>query len=389
MATEKKRHAGTYVQCSVGAENPYQAYIPNDLPLDPPLNMNSLSLLLDKANTAVGRMDGISTLLPDPFLFIYMYVRREAVLSSQIEGTQSSLSDLLQSENIETAGRTSPDDIKEVSCYVSALGHGIERLKDLPLSLRLIREMHEKLMDNARGYNKQPGEFRKTQNWIGGNCPDNAVFVPPPPDKLIECLTAFESFLHNDKLSPLVKIALAHAQFETIHPFIDGNGRLGRLLIAMMLQTEGILKHPLLYLSLYFKTHRQAYYDHLQSVRKTGDWESWVKFFLIGVGDTAKQATETAQRILKLFDDDHKRIEASGKSTKSILTIYTHLKNNPFANTTTIRKETGLSQQTALRSLSALEELNIMKETTGKSRHKQFVYKNYLDILVEGTEPLK
>lgn len=387
--TEKTR-IGTYIQSSAVAGETYNAFMPPPLPPSPPLDMADLYTLLDQASTALGRLDGMSMVLPDASLFLYMYVRKEAVLSSQIEGTQSSLSDLLLFENSEAPG-VPIDDVTEVSCYVSAMDYGLERLKEFPLSLRLIREIHEKLMNNSRGGHKQPGEFRSSQNWIGGTRPRNAHFVPPPPEKLMECLDQFEKFIHDDtvKLPALIKAALAHVQFETIHPFLDGNGRLGRLLITFILCTEGVLKEPLLYLSLYFKANRQAYYDHLQSVRETGDWESWVKFFLTGVIDTANQAIETAQSIVHLFHNDRSDIETSGKSTAAILTIHSYLQHHPISNTSSIREKTGLSQPTVMRSLSALEDLKIVQEVTGKERHKVFVYSKYLDILKTGTEPLR
>lgn len=385
-----KRTVGHYIKSSVVAGESYNAYVPLPLPPEPPLNMADLYALLDQANAALGRLDGMSMILPDPSLFLYMYVRKEAVLSSQIEGTQSSLSDLLLFETSEAPG-VPLDDVTEVSCYVSAMNYGLKRLEEFPLSLRLIREIHEKLMNNARGGHKQPGEFRSSQNWIGGSRPGNAHFVPPPPEKLMECLDYFEKFLHDQKtkLPVLIKAALAHVQFETIHPFLDGNGRLGRLLITFILCSEGLLEQPLLYLSLYFKANRQAYYNHLQSVREEGDWESWVKFFLIGVIETATQATETAQSIIKLFNNDHEKIRASGKSTAAIMAIYPYFQQRPISNSTAIREKTGLSQPTVMRSLVVLEELGIIKEITGKERHKIFVYDEYLSILSKGTEPLK
>ncbi len=387
---KNKTRIGTYIKSSAVAGETYNAYMPAPLPPEPTIDMSGIYPLLDKANTSLGRLDGMSMVLPDPSLFLYMYVRKEAVLSSQIEGTQSSLSDLLLFENSEAPG-VPINDVTEVSCYVSAMNHGLKRLKEFPLSLRLIREIHATLMSNARGGNKQPGEFRSSQNWIGGTRPGNARFVPPPPEKLMECLDNFEKFLHDDNvnLPALIKAAIAHVQFETIHPFLDGNGRLGRLLIAFILCVEGILKEPLLYLSLYFKANRQAYYDHLQSVRETGDWEAWIKFFLIGVIDTADRAIETAQSIIKLFSDDRNHIELSGKSTAAVLTIHAYLQQHPISNTTTMRKSTGLSQPTVIRSLTALEDLGIVKEITGKERHKLFVYNNYLNILNKGTEPLR
>ena len=291
---EKKKRIGRYVKGSAVGGEQYHAYIPKPLPPDPPLDMSELYPLLDEANTALGRLDGMSMVLPDSSLFLYMYVRKEAVLSSQIEGTQSSLSDLLLFETDEAPG--SPlTDVMEVSSYVSALNYGLERLQEIPLSLRLIREIHAKLMNDTRGGHKQPGEFRTSQNWIGGTRPGNAKFVPPPTEQLMECLDSFEKFLHDEsvQLPLLIKAALAHVQFETIHPFLDGNGRLGRLLITFMLCVGGILKEPLLYLSLYLKINRKAYYNHLQSVRETGDWEAWIKFFLEGINATAAQAKET------------------------------------------------------------------------------------------------
>lgn len=367
----------------------FEAYIPPPLPPSPPIDLQNLYTLLDQATTALGRLDGMSILLPDPAMFIYMYVRKEAVLSSQIEGTQSSLSDLLLFESDETPG-VPMDDVTEVSCYVAAMDFGLARLKELPLSLRLLREIHARLMNNSRGGHKMPGEFRTSQNWIGGSRPGNAYFVPPPPDSLMETLDALEKFLHDDKikLPVLVKAALAHVQFETIHPFLDGNGRLGRLLITFILCHEGVLREPLLYLSLYLKMHRQAYYDHLQAVRTTGDWESWIAFFLTGVVEVASQATDTAQSILSLFNSDRAKIERSGKATPTVLMLHNSFQRNPASNTTRIRKRCDISLPTVLRALSVLETLGIIREITGKQRHKVFVYQAYLDILNQGTEPL-
>lgn len=386
---DKKQRVGRYIKSSAVGGESYNAYIPQPLPPYPALDMAELYPLLDKANTAIGRLDGMSMVLPDSSLFLYMYVRKEAVLSSQIEGTQSSLSDLLLFETQEAPG-VPIDDISEVSCYVGAMHYGLERVKEFPLSLRLIKEIHAQLMNNARGGNKQPGEFRSSQNWIGGSRPGNALFVPPPPEYLMEGLDNLEKFLHDETihLPILIKAALAHVQFETIHPFLDGNGRLGRLLITFMLCVEGILKQPLLYLSLYLKSNRDAYYGHLQSVRETGDWESWIKFFLTGVIETAQQATETAQSIIVLFAQDRRAIEDSGKSTAAILTIHAYLQHHPIATTTRIKESTNLSLPTILRSLTALEDLGIVKEITGKDRHKIFVYDQYLAILSKGTEPL-
>ena len=373
----------------MGSES-YRAYLPKPLPPSPALDMGSLYQLLDKANVALGRLEGLSSLLPNTHLFIYMYIRKEAVLSSQIEGTQSSLSDLLLHEALKAPG-VPIDDVTEVSRYVAAMDYGLTRLKDLPLSLRLLREIHEMLMTNARGGNKQAGEFRRSQNWVGGTRPGNAQFVPPPPEYLMECLDQFEKFLHDErnKLPALIKAALAHVQFETIHPFLDGNGRLGRLLITFLLCIEGILKEPLLYLSLYFKVNRQDYYNHLQSVRDTGDWEAWIKFFLNGVIETANQAIESAQAIIALFTNDRLAIENSGKSTASILAIHTYFQRNPITNTNSIKESCSVSLPTVMRSLNTLEALGIAKEITGKERNKIYMYDEYLTLLSKGTEPIE
>lgn len=381
---------GRFIKHNPSGQEAYQAYLPPDLPPEPPIDMTDLYPLLDQANTALGRLDGMSMVLPDTSLFLYMYVRKEAVLSSQIEGTQSSLSDLLLFETEEIPGAPL-DDVTEVSCYVAAMNYGLERLKNFPLSLRLLREIHAVLMNSSRGGEKSPGEFRRSQNWIGGTRPGNARFVPPPQEYLMQTLGAFEKFLHDDSIQMpvLIKAALAHVQFETIHPFLDGNGRLGRLLITFMLCAEGILKQPLLYLSLYLKSNRDAYYAHLQSVRENGDWENWIKFFLTGVVDTARQATDTAQSILALFAADKKSIDDSGRSTAAVLTIHAFLQKTPIVNTTRIKEKTGLSLPTILRALTILEDLGIVYESTGKERHKVFVYGKYIQILGQGTEPLQ
>ena len=386
----KADRIGRYVKSSVVAGESFRAYVPQPLPPEPPIDMTDLYPLLDKATSALGRLDGMSMVLPDASLFLYMYVRKEAVLSSQIEGTQSSLSDLLLFES-EAATGVPLDDVTEVSRYVAAMNFGLERLQDFPLSLRLIREIHAKLMENARGGNKQPGEFRTSQNWIGGTRPGTAKFVPPPADEVMGCLDRFERFLHDEesrsRLPVLVRIALAHVQFETIHPFLDGNGRLGRLLITFILCAEGILKAPLLYISLYLKANRQAYYDHLQSVRESGDWEAWIAFFLTGVIETANQATETAQSILHLFAKDRAAIESSGKSNATVLTIHANLQRHPLVTTSKLKDLCNVSLPTVLRNLSVLEDLGIVKEVTGKDRNKLFAYSSYLEILNKGTEP--
>ncbi|QQR68632.1 MAG: Fic family protein [Alphaproteobacteria bacterium] len=387
--TENKR-IGEYVTCAMGSPEPYRAYIPPPLPPQPPLDMERLYPMLEKANLALGRLEGISTLLPDISLFLYMYIRKEAVLSSQIEGTQSTLTDLLSHEANEAPG-VPIHDVQETSCYVAAMTYGLERIQELPLSLRLLREIHDILLSHSRGKDKDPGEFRRSQNWIGGFRPGHARYVPPPPERLMEVLDAFEKFLHDRsvRLPILVKAALAHVQFESIHPFLDGNGRLGRLLITLMLCVEGVMKEPLLYLSLYLKTHRQAYYDHLQSVRETGDWESWIEFFLTGVRETADHAVETAQAVLKLFEKDRGAIRQAGSSKAAALAVHEHLQRHPVTNTTMIKKSSGLSAQTVLRGLAVLESLGMVQEITGKERYKKYAYTAYMDILNKGTEPLE
>jgi len=333
----------------------------------------------------------LASLLPDLSLLLYTYVRKEAVLSSQIEGTQSSLSDLLLYENDEAPGAPI-EDVQEVSNYVAAMNHGLERMRSgFPLSLRLIREIHEILLSKGRGSGKQPGEFRRSQNWIGGSRPGNAVFVPPPPELLDECLNQLELFLHDEQtgLPSLIKAGLLHVQFETIHPFLDGNGRLGRLLITFLLCAQGALREPILYLSLYFKTNRAAYYELLERVRTKGDWEGWLDFFLIGVRDTAEQAASAAREILEHFSQDQKKIETLGRPAASVLRVFQHMQRNPIIAIPSAAKKIGISAPTVAKSLGHMIDLGILEETTGRERHRLFVYKGYLDILNEGTEPLR
>lgn len=381
---------GTYVTVTAGGE-PYRAFVPAPLPPVPPLQLAPLFPKLDRASQALGRLDGLTTLLPDTSLFLYLYVRKEALLSSQIEGTQSSLSDLLLFESNEAPG-VPINDVEEVSNYVAAMNHGLARLREgFPLSLRLMREIHAILLRGGRGANKEPGEFRRSQNWLGGTRPGNAAFVPPPPERLMECLGALEVFLHDDKepLPILVKAALAHVQFETIHPFLDGNGRLGRLLITFLLCAEGVLTEPLLYLSLYFKTHRQHYYDLLQRVRTAGAWEEWLAFFLEGVDETARQAADAATRILALFRDHRSRIAGIGRGAASALRVHEYLQGRPMLTIPVAAQELGISPPTIAASVRHLEELGIVHEVTGRQRGRTFLYGSYLSILAEGTEPLR
>jgi Fic family protein len=343
-----------------------------------------LIMAQQKAATALGRLDGLTALLPDPAIFLYSYVRKEAVLSSQIEGTQSSLSDLLTYESAQAPG-VPMDDVVEVSNYVGALTHGLQRLKEgFPLCLRLVREIHGVLLSKGRGSGKQPGEFRLSQNWIGGSRPGNAAFVPPPHEALPECLAAWESFLHSPT-DPLTKAALAHVQFETMHPFLDGNGRVGRLLITLILSAEGVLKEPMLYLSLFLKQHRATYYDLLQKVRQDGDWEAWLDFFFQGAAETADGAVTTAKNLLSLFDADRNAILA-GRAAASALRVHHHLQGHPISPSSAICQATGLTPATVNKALDHLVGLGILKEITGGQRNRLFAYGRVLEVLSEGTE---
>ncbi|HLX68103.1 MAG TPA: Fic family protein [Verrucomicrobiae bacterium] len=386
----KRGLTGHYVPLPSAAGEKARAFVPNPLPPGPPLVLDAeLQELVEKAMLALGRLDGLTTVLPDPTLFLYSYVRKEAVLSSQIEGTQSSLSDLLLFEHEGVAG-VPLDDVQEVSNYVAAMNYGLTRLEKLPLSLRLLKEIHGVLLSKGRGSKKEPGEFRRSQNWVGGTRPGNAVFVPPPPDLLLDCLGALEKFLHNDPIKTplLVKAALAHVQFETIHPFLDGNGRLGRLLITFLFCAEGALREPLLYLSLYFKQNRQQYYDLLQSVRLNGDWEAWLRFFLTGVEDTANQAAQTAKALMNLAAADEKQVQSLGKPAGSALRVHRLLQAQPIISIATASDELTLTTPTVTASLKHLEKLGIVRETTGGKYARLYAYDKYLKILNEGTEPL-
>ena len=374
---------GHYVPLPSAAGEKARAFVPNPLPPDPPLDLQpELQELVSQAMLSLGRLDGLAAVLPDPALFIYSYVRKEAVLSSQIEGTQSSLDDLLLFENDATPG-VPLNDVQEVSNYVAAMNYGLRRLKTLPLSLRLIKEIHGLLLSKGRGSRKEPGEFRRSQNWVGGSRPGNAIFVPLPPDHVLECLGAVEKFLHNDPVRTpvLIKAALAHVQFETIHPFLDGNGRLGRLLITFLLCAEGALREPLLYLSLYFKQNRQQYYELLQSVRLTGDWEAWLRFFLTGVAETAAQAADTARALMKLAAADEKRVQAIGKAAGSALRVHRMLQAQPLISIASASKELKLTFPTVTASLKHLEKLGIVRETTGSKYGRLYAYDRYLKIL--------
>src|SRR3989441_1569370 len=388
MATESKSRLGTYVTTTVTGE-PVQAFIPSKLPPNPPVELAGLYQHLERANQALGRLDALATLLPDAKLFLYLYVRKEALLSSQIEGTQSSLADLLLFENDAEPG-VPIDDVEEVSNYVTAIQHGLRRIAGgFPLSLRLIREIHAILLRGERGANRTPGEFRRSQNWVGGSRPGNAAFVPPPPERLMECLDNFERFLHDEKLPVLVEAGLVHVQFETIHPFLDGNGRLGRLLITLLLCSKGALREPLLYLSLYFITNRERYYDLLQRVRTEGAWEEWLAFFLEGTEITARAAAEAAKQILTLFAKDRDRIQTIGRAASSALRVHEYMQKKPLAGIGALADALKLSIPPVTVALNHLVRLGIAKEVTEKRRARLFGYSRYLKILSEGTEPIQ
>jgi Fic family protein len=381
---------GQYIESIAGGEK-VRAFVPAPLPPVPPLDVSQFLSLYDRARGAIGRLEGVTTILPSAPLFLFMYVRKEALLSSQIEGTQSSLSDLLLYENDESV-RVPLDDVTEVSNYVAAIEHGMKRLRGgFPLSLRLLREMHDMLLSSGRGANKQPGEFRRTQNWIGGTRPGNALFVPPPPGHLDECLSAFERFLHieDPSLPPLIRAGLAHVQFESIHPFLDGNGRLGRLLITLMLCEAGALREPILYLSLFLKSRRDDYYRLLQEVRQFGRWEAWMEFFLTGVAETAEQAADTARELMALFETDRLVISQHGRAAASALRVHEFMQKRPIVTVQSAARELKLSIPTTGKSLDLLLGAGILKELTGKRRGRLFAYTKYLKLLDMGTEPLQ
>ena len=384
----KRELQGRYVTVSTVGEK-VQAFVPAPLPPRPPIEWTpELRSKFDQALLALGRLDSVTTLLPDTSLFLYMYIRKEAVLSSMIEGTQSSLSDLLLFELDQEPG-VPMDDVREVSNYVAALDHGLRLLSDgLPLSLRLFREIHRVLLAKGRGGNQTPGEFRRSQNWIGGSRPGNAAYVPPPAEEVIECMSKLELFLHDQpELTPvLLKAALAHVQFETIHPFLDGNGRLGRLLITLLLCEQKVLQMPMLYLSLYFKTHRQYYYELLNNVRLIGEWEAWLDFFAEAVIVTAIQAVETAQLLLTLTRQDFDKINTLGRASASTLLIHRALMIRPIATSGWLVEKTGITSATINKALGHLERLGIVKELTAQKRNRLFSYAGYIEIMSRGTE---
>jgi Fic family protein len=374
---------GQHVKQATG----YTAFIPNALPPDPSIKVGAeLTRLLSDADWALGRLDGIATVLPNPDLFVSMYVRQEAVLSSQIEGTQSTLEDVLQFE-IDSKGQDFPKDIQEVVNYVGAMNYGLERLKTLPLSLRLIREIHAKLLAGLRGSNRTPGEFRASQNWIGPNgCTlANATFVPPPVPEMQTALGNLESFLHDNSLPLLIQCGVAHAQFETIHPFLDGNGRVGRLLIAFLLCQKRALERPLLYLSHYLKQHQTEYYDRLTSIRKDGDWEGWLKFFIRGVHQVSGQAADTARNILKIRENHRQLLNEKLAKDKLAATPYDfvfleYLFEQPIVTVRLAEQRLNSAFVTANKVVERFVKLGLLEEMTGFQRNRRFRYAPYLAL---------
>ena len=376
----KRSDTGRYVTSIAGSEE-VRAFVPALLPPVPALELiGGVRNSLDQGLLALGRLDGAAGTLPDAHLLLYTYVRKEAVLSSQIEGTQSTLDDLLAHELGEAPG-VPIGDVTEVSRYVEAMTHGLQRLRGgFPLSNRLLREMHEILLATGRGATMPPGEFRQSQNWIGGTRPGNAAFVPPPPQDVQHCMGELEKFLHSDTPA-LVKAALAHLQFETIHPFLDGNGRIGRLLITLLLCHEGVLREPLLYSSLYFKQNRQRYYDELNGARESGDFERWLDFFATAIRVSAEQATTTGLRISAVFREDRNRVREMGRQAPTILLVQEALQAKPLATIATLTQSTGFTTPTVTQALGELQKLGIVRETTGRARGRIFAYVRYLDAL--------
>lgn len=382
----KRTLQGRYVKVASAGEG-FEAFVPAPLPPRPAIDWTpQLRNRYDEALLALGRLDAVTDLLPNAALLLYSFVRKEAVLSSMIEGTQSSLADLMLFELDEQPG-VPLEDAREVSCYVAALEHGLKRLRGgFPLSLRLIREIHKVLLGHGRGAKLTPGEFRRSQVWIGGTRPGNAVFVPPPANELDECLKRFELFLNDqpEPTPPLVKAALAHVQFETVHPFLDGNGRVGRLLIALQLAADGLMREPLLFLSLHFKEHRRTYYELLNAVRLSGDWEAWLEFFADAVAASATQAATSAKRLLELSSADERQIEGLGRAAVSALAVHRALQRQPLATAASLGASTGLTPATVNKSLAHLERLGVVEELTRKQRGRVFSYARYAEILNEG-----
>lgn len=385
----ENRRLGTY-QVTTAFGETVRAYLPAPLPPDPPIDLLSLVDILGPADQEVGRMDGISVVIPDKTLFLYSYIRKEALISSQIEGTQSSLADVFLIEGDEDPEDAEALDVAEVSNYIAAVQHGLKRIAEgFPLSLRLIREMHGILLGTGRGSHQTPGEFRTSQNWIGGDRPGNAIYVPPPPDRLMESLGSFEHFLHLERpdLPVLVQAGLAHVQFESIHPFLDGNGRIGRLLVTLLLCVRGVLTEPMLYLSLYLKQNRTRYYELLQKVRTEGAWEEWLRFFLTGIASTATNVVSSTKRLMAVRAEDRQKVAGIGRAAPNALRLYDLLAFHPILSITFAARKLELSHQTCTKLFLELKGLGIL-QGDHRQRGRIFRYKQYLDILSEGTEPL-
>ena len=367
----------------------FKAFVPSALPPNPPFeHTDSSYMALSRADQMLGRLDGISKVLPSVELLLYFYTRKEAVLSSQIEGTQTTFSEYLFFE-MDASRAANADDIQEVSNYVAAMQHGVQRMRGgFPLSLRLLREIHEQLLRTGRGSDKGPGEFRNKQNWIGGSRPGNAFYVPPPPPEMTEALHDFEKFLHEgaNRYPVLIQAAMLHVQFETIHPFQDGNGRLGRLLMTLLMLDRGVLTEPLLYLSLYLKQHRDEYFAHLQSVRMEGRWEEWIEFFLEAVAKTAERAVQLAHDILQMIETDRDKIQKSSRRTEALLKVYETLPRTPYITVAAARHLAGVSTPTAIVALQTMTQMGLLREITGKKRGKIYMYTQYVQLLNEGTE---
>lgn len=381
--------AGHFKQVGGGSAG-YLAFHPAPLPPDPPLELDvELHRLLDRANQALGRLDGITLLLPNPSQFLYAFIRKEAVLSSQIEGTISSLSDLLLFEN-EAAPGVPIEDLEETANYIAALNHGVNSIAsgDLPLCNRLLREVHERLLRSGRGADKAPGELRRSQNWLGGTGPSDARYVPPPWEEVGPAMSDLERFLHDMPVPTpvLVKAALSHAQFETVHPFLDGNGRVGRLLITLLLVDQGVLRRPLLYLSLFLKRNRDDYYEHLQRVRTEGAWEDWLRFFLEGVVDVAESTADTTRGIVEMIERDRARIHEFGRGAATALRVHDLAVKRVVVKPPKAAEALELSEPPVYAAIARLEEAGILREETGRARGKTYVYGEYMDILNEGTE---
>jgi Fic family protein len=378
---------GRYVTVTTAGE-PFQAFVPAPLPPVPPVVWSAqLRRRFDAALVALGRLDAVTALLPNAALLLYSFVRKEAVLSSQIEGTQSSLADLLLYEIDEQPG-VPVEDAREVSRCVAALERGLEKMRGgLPICIRLLAEMHEALMSHPGG-GKTPGEVRRSQVWIGGTRPGNAAFVPPPADAMPDCLASLERFLNDDPepVPPLIKAALVHVQFETIHPFLDGNGRIGRLLLVLQLVADGVLREPMLYPSLYFKTHRALYYELLNEVRLRGDWERWLDFFAEGIEASATQAAATANALLALVNADRDRIAGLGRAAASALEVHQALQRQPIATSTALVKATRLTPATVNKSLAHLERIGVVREVTNRKRGRVFSYREYVEELAAELE---